>query len=339
MFSPKIALFSLTSLALFAALASPLTHAVQRTHVSAAFGSDANTATNCTAAAPCRFFAAAMSVTDNNGEVIVLDSGGYGAVTITKSLALIAPSGVYAGISVFPGSDGVTIATPGVNVTLRGLTINGQGGNNGISMTEGNRLTVDNCVISNLARDGIIVSTAATVRVMNTIIRGNASRGIFLQNGARGTVIRATVSGSGDQGIRVEGSLPGTTTLADIADTTVDTGFIGVWALSTNASAEVIVSVRDSRLVGNGNAGAFANSIAGGKVNLLVSNSISAKNAGTGILASGLGVTVLANGNTVTNNTTGFQNNSSGLFESAGDNLVRNNGTDIVNAITVVAAN
>ena len=120
--------------------------AVQRTHVSAAFGADSNTASNCSAAAPCRFFAAAMSVTDNNGEVIVLDSGGYGAVTITQSVALIAPTGVYAGISIFPGADGVTIATAGVNVVLRGLTINGQGGNNGIFMTAGNRLTVENCV-------------------------------------------------------------------------------------------------------------------------------------------------------------------------------------------------
>ena len=50
--------------------------AVQRTHVSAGFGSDANTATNCTAAAPCRFFQAAVFVTDTNGEVIVLNSGG-----------------------------------------------------------------------------------------------------------------------------------------------------------------------------------------------------------------------------------------------------------------------
>ena len=168
-------------LATVATLASPQAQAVQRTHVSAAFGNDANTATNCTAAAPCRFFAAAMSVTDNNGEVIVLDSGGYGAVTITKSLALIAPTGVYAGISVFPGADGVTIATPGVNVVLRGLSINGQGGNNGINMTAGNKLTVENCVISNLAQNGINVNGTVTVRVTDTIVRDNSSVGIYLQ--------------------------------------------------------------------------------------------------------------------------------------------------------------
>ena len=74
--------------AIAAGVFSTSAQAVQRTHVSAAFGNDANTATNCTAAAPCRFFQAAMTVTDTNGEVVVLDSGGYGAVTITKSLSL-----------------------------------------------------------------------------------------------------------------------------------------------------------------------------------------------------------------------------------------------------------
>ena len=60
-------------------------HAFQRTHVSAAIGNDANTAIGCTATSPCRFFQAAMTITDPNGEVVVLDSGGYGAVKITQS--------------------------------------------------------------------------------------------------------------------------------------------------------------------------------------------------------------------------------------------------------------
>ena len=59
----------ITLAALSIAVATPFislqAQAVQRTHVSAAFGSDTNTATNCAAAAPCRFFTAAMSVTGN----------------------------------------------------------------------------------------------------------------------------------------------------------------------------------------------------------------------------------------------------------------------------------
>ena len=95
----------------------------QRTFV-ASNGNDANA---CSLAAPCRGFARAITQTSANGEIIVLDSAGYGAVTIDRSVTITAPAGVYAGISVFTGA-GITVATPGAAVTLRGLTINGQGG-------------------------------------------------------------------------------------------------------------------------------------------------------------------------------------------------------------------
>ena len=59
-------------------------NAAQRTFV-ATSGSDANTASNCSNTAPCRGFSAALTVTDSGGEIIVLSSGGYGAVTIDKA--------------------------------------------------------------------------------------------------------------------------------------------------------------------------------------------------------------------------------------------------------------
>ena len=74
--------------------------AAQRTFV-ASYGQPANTALNCSIASPCRAFSEAMSATNAGGEVIVLDSAGYGNVTIAQSVSIIAPTGVYAGISVF----------------------------------------------------------------------------------------------------------------------------------------------------------------------------------------------------------------------------------------------
>jgi len=272
----------ITLAALSIAVAAPFislqAQAVQRTHVSAAFGSDANTATNCAAAAPCRFFTAAMTVTDPNGEVIVLDSGGYGAVTITQSVALIAPTGVYAGISVFPGADGVTIATAGVNVVLRGLSINGQGGNNGISMTAGNRLTVENCVISNLGGSGILVNAVATVRVTDSIVRDNGAGGIILQNGVKATITRAVVSGHANPGIYLVGNTPSTSTV-DIADSTVDGNSYGIYALSTVSTAILKLSVRDSRIVRNSNYGLVAQSNNGAAVSFTASNNMVSNNS------------------------------------------------------------
>ena len=106
----------------FVVLSFPLAaEAVQRTFVSVS-GSDANVASNCSASSPCRGFSAALGVTDSGGEIIVQTSGGYGPVTIGKSVSIVAPEGIYAGISVFSGN-GVTISAAGVNVILKGLTI------------------------------------------------------------------------------------------------------------------------------------------------------------------------------------------------------------------------
>ena len=77
--------------------------AAQRTFVSTS-GSDSSAI--CAVSAPCRTFAKAITVTDDAGEVIAVESGGYGATAVNRSVSIIAPPGVYAGISVFSGSGG-----------------------------------------------------------------------------------------------------------------------------------------------------------------------------------------------------------------------------------------
>lgn len=329
--------FVVMLLILSSTLMSSYAGAVQRAHVSAAFGSDSNTATNCTAAAPCRFFQAAMSVTDNNGEVVVLDSGGYGAVTITKSLALIAPTGVYAGISVFPNSDGVTIATPGVNVVLRGITINGQGGVNGIRMTAGDKLSLEHCFISNL-QNGINVSGIITVRIADTVVRDNNPRGIVLADGVRGTLSRVIVSNNGSDGLSVTGSNPNTASIVDVADSTFDGNGQGIVALNADSTSSVSVSVRESRMTKNF-IGILANATAGttGKTRVTASNNGISNNS-TGIFANSASTRIWASGNTVSDNLgTGLTIASGAVIESAGNNAVRNNATDVQGTVTVIA--
>src|SRR5258707_3375226 len=48
-------------------------------------GDDANP---CSRTAPCKTFASAISKTAPAGEINVLDPGGFGAVTITKSISI-----------------------------------------------------------------------------------------------------------------------------------------------------------------------------------------------------------------------------------------------------------
>ena len=77
----------------------------QRTFV-ASYGVDTSA---CSLASPCRSFAVAISKTNPTGEVIVLDSAGYGPVTITQSVTITAPPGVYAGITVPASTTGIVV--------------------------------------------------------------------------------------------------------------------------------------------------------------------------------------------------------------------------------------
>lgn len=242
----------------FAVLALPVTaQGAQRVYVSAIGGNDANAASNCAPTAPCRTFGTAVATVDAGGEVVVLDSGAYGSVTISKSVSLIAPAGVYGGISVFPSADGVLIDTPGVEVLLRGLVINGMGGARGVYMTAGSRLVVDRCVLRNLTDSGVRVATAGRVSIIDTLLQGNAT-GVRLSDGAQAVII----------GTRL-----------------LDNTGPGLWVLGgiTRTSAEV----NDSEASGNGNTGYYVSGDGGGMASLQIMNSVSAHNGGGGAAAWG----------------------------------------------------
>src|SRR6476469_89068 len=68
----------------FAMFASSAYSQATRTWVSGV-GDDVNP---CSRTAPCKTFAGAISKTAGGGEINCLDPGGYGTVTITKSLTI-----------------------------------------------------------------------------------------------------------------------------------------------------------------------------------------------------------------------------------------------------------
>ena len=102
--------------------------AAQRTFVST--GGVDNPA--CSLVAPCRTFAGAIAATNAGGEVVVVDSGGYGPVTIAQSVTIVAPDGVHAAVSIPGGGQGITTSPGTYDVTLRGLTLIGTGSAYGI---------------------------------------------------------------------------------------------------------------------------------------------------------------------------------------------------------------
>src|SRR5579859_6501599 len=76
-------------------------------------GDDANP---CSRTAPCKTFAGAISKTAAGGEISVLDPGGFGAVTITKSITLNG-EGTLAGI-LATGTSAIVISGAGIDVNL-----------------------------------------------------------------------------------------------------------------------------------------------------------------------------------------------------------------------------
>src|SRR5258708_3572762 len=102
--------------------AAPANAQATRTWVSGV-GDDANP---CSRTAPCKTFAGAISKTAPAGEINCLDPGGFGAVTITKSMTISCDIGT-AGVLV-SGTNGIVFAG-GANdyLYLKGLDIEGFG--------------------------------------------------------------------------------------------------------------------------------------------------------------------------------------------------------------------
>src|SRR5438045_3660481 len=102
-------------------------------------GDDANP---CSRTAPCKTFAGAISKTAGGGEINVLDPGGFGAVTINKSITI--SSTFEAGVLVSGTNGIIIIAGPTDTVVLEGLDIEGLGtGLNGVRFDSGALLVIN----------------------------------------------------------------------------------------------------------------------------------------------------------------------------------------------------
>ena len=153
----------------------------QRTFVSAATGVDTNP---CTRAQPCRSFAAALSFTDADGELIAIDSGGYGTVVISQPVSLIAPKGVQAGITATAGTAVVVNASDTAHVVLKNLSINSLGASIGITAYGAvTALYVEECTIRGFNSYGLSFSPSTSdsrLSVSNTRVEYCGSTGILV---------------------------------------------------------------------------------------------------------------------------------------------------------------
>lgn len=298
---------------------------------------------SCSLAAPCRTFAAAQTAVAAGGEIVPLDSGGYGAVTITKALTIDVPPGVYAGITVASGGDGVTVnAASSDRVVLRGLAINGQGqaGTNGIHVLTVGVVHVERCTVGGLTK-GIFFepSGAAKLVVADSIVRNNSSYGILGNPPAGGVashveVTRSEVSHNGQDGI-----ITVDVQRASVTETfSTNNNGAGIWFATTGLSpSDAHIAVDRAQLIGN-LAGIVTAGSPGALATATLTRSVISNTAGIGVLANLNSVIELSDNQIAGNNQgTGVFGMPVGVIESAGNNIRVRNTTpgDPAGAITL----
>lgn len=297
--------------------ASSLAHAqATRTWVSGV-GDDANP---CSRTAPCKTFAGAISKTAPGGEIDVLDPGGFGALTITKSIS-IESEGVIAGVLV-SGTNGFVISAAATDtVMIRGITFEGLGtGLDGIQVLQAGKVTIENCEINGFTGIGIDFKPSnanSQLFVTNTTVRHNGNFGASTGGGIAVAPSPANVVGATLTNVRIQGNVSGLV-VRDGGEVT----------------AEQCTST-DNAFAG------FNLAVAGTSGSLFVDHVLSASNGTLGIGASSSGAgtaTVrMANSSFLLNGTGGVVQSSGGVVGSFGtNNIAGNGGSDISGTITPI---
>lgn len=270
-------------------------------------GDDANP---CSRTAPCKTFAGAISKTAAGGEINCLDPGGFGAVTINKSLTI---NCIYTEGGALAGGNGITINAGATDVVvLRGLDIFGVNPpTHGVRFVMGGALHIEHSTIrrfnsANSFGVSFAPSSAAQLFITDSTItqNGNAATGggINIQptgtGSARVTLRNVRIQDNANNGLRVDGS-----------------------SMTTNANLNV--TVEDAEISGNVNGVSTqsGNSI----LTVSVGNSVLVNNSGTGIISNGLSSSVVVGNTTIIGNGTGVSAINSAAIRSFGDNRLEAN--------------
>jgi len=271
-------------------------------------GDDANP---CSRTAPCKTWAGAISKTAAGGEIDALDPGGFGALTITKSITLDGGGGQVASVLV-AGTNGIVVAAQPTDVViLRNLRFDGLLGNgsspgsagtNGISFISGATLNIERCYIFGFNASGINagVSASSQLNVTDTVIE-NAPTGINLTSSS--------------------GTLVGSINRVTIQTTSV----VGV---ASNTGAGFVIFNITNSLITSANTGVNA---ATATTRFNVDTSTIA-NSNTALNASASGAIIRAANNALLDNSTNFAIAGGATIASTGNNRIGGGGGVAPNA-------
>ncbi len=298
--------------------AAPAMAQATRTWISGV-GDDVNP---CSRTAPCKTFQGAIAKTAAGGEINCLDPGGFGSLTITKSISLICGSNE-TGVLVAATNAFIINSTTAV-VVIDGFDFEGLGqtGSAGIN--------------------GVNILNAAAVHVRNSKIRGfRNGYGINFQPQAANSqlfVDNVTISESGGTssptttgGININPAA-GITANATITNSqVVNNTNVGIRVDTTGIVGSAINATITNTLLSSDGVGILVKAPNGtGAVKFMLTDSTVTLNSGQGIIVNGTPASASARvGNTViTNNGTGVLVLGTAQLLSYGDNRLDGNGTD-----------
>jgi parallel beta helix pectate lyase-like protein len=290
--------------------------AVQRTFVSAASGNDANP---CSRPQPCRNFAAAIVQTDANGEVVALDSGGYGVVTIAQSVSLVAPKGVHAGITAFSGTSVTVNAGNTAQVSLTNLSLHSLGGATGIDANTVSDLYIDHCAVNGFTTTGILfdpTNSGARLHLSDSTVE-NGNTGIRVAGPAHRAALDSVQLINNHLGLDADGGGGQVTVRKSIATgtlTTTSTGGAGFYSHSPMKLAieDSVATLHDYGFYTSG----------GG---IMIVTRCAASSNTYGLAAFLAGSTIYVSDSTIAGNGTGVGLFSSGIVISRDNNTLQAN--------------
>ncbi len=280
-------------------------------------GDDANP---CSRTAPCKTFAGAISKTATGGEINCLDPGGFGGLTIVKSIMVRCDYTEGGVLSAGAGVNGFVINLPAITDTvfLSGLDFNGAGNaQNGIRIVSGGIVHVQNSIIRNYrAANGLGMSvqpagslqlTVADTTIDDNGVSGNPGTGggILIQPTGAGGSARVTL-----RDVRVQNNANN--------QIRIDT--------AGNTGAGISLFLENTQLIGGTNLLQIGQANATTTVNSMINNSYFALCSGIAIdINGGTSTRVRIGDSTITACTTAFDQ-ASGIINTYGDNRVDGNG-------------
>jgi hypothetical protein len=300
-----------TLLAAFAAILSTASQAqLFRTYL-ASDGSDSNP---CTLALPCRLLPAALTAVADGGEIWMLDSANFntGLVTVGKSVSIRAVPGVVGSLvsTGGPGTAAVRVTAGGLDVALRNVSIGPIAGGSasyyGVHVTGVSEVTIDGCVIENLAYEAVRVAGTGSLRVIDSVLRNNAGWAVNAQAGASVSISGTKMLGNGS-GVLAYGNLGSTTTTVSISDSVLTGSFRGFDASTAVDTAVARMTITRSKMDYN-------------------SYAVRSETDGVG---TGTAVVSVSNSLISNNGVAWFQNGTGSTLYSLGNNHVADNGANV----------